>query len=227
MRQNRKNRGKKKNNWLKESLEYIVESRNYIYAIILIFAFSIIIGFFLIPLSPELSNIINNELKGIIDITENLSGTQLIGFILWNNAKVSAEGLFSPLIIIDAIARGANVTSAVSLLIFVPVGYLIGAIQPILSIANGAILGYVLSKVFALSGFTEFWRILPHGIFELPAVFISLGMGMKLGTFLFNSNPGRELKIRFIKSIKTFVCVVIPLLIIAAVIEGTLITFLK
>jgi len=34
-------------------------------------------------------------------------------------------------------------------------------------------------------GFLSLWRLLPHGIFELPAVFISLGMGLKIGMFIF------------------------------------------
>jgi len=36
-----------------------------------------------------------------------------------------------------------------------------------------------------IEGYGILWRLVPHGIFELPAVFISLGLGIKLGTFIF------------------------------------------
>jgi len=69
--------------------------------------------------------------------------------------------------------------------------------------------------------------IFPHGVFELPAVFISLGLGVRFGTFMFSKNALSELKHRFIGSIKVFFFVIMPLLVLAAIIEGVLITFFK
>ena len=32
---------------------------------------------------------------------------------------------------------------------------------------------------------SDLFRLLPHGIFELPAIFISLGLGLRFGMFIF------------------------------------------
>jgi len=69
------------------------------------------------------------------------------------------------------------------------------------------------------------WRILPHGIFELPAVFIALGMGLKFGGFIFQKEKIKSLREYFWNSLRVFLFVVLPLLIIAGIIEGTLIFF--
>jgi stage II sporulation protein M len=91
---------------------------------------------------------------------------------------------------------------------------------------NGAVLGYVFSRVYVLYGASDFWRILPHGIFELPAIFIALGLGVKLGFFIFSGNIKQEFLRRFYYSFLVFLFVVVPLLIIAAIIEGLLITII-
>ena len=75
------------------------------------------------------------------------------------------------------------------------------------------------------AGFFEMWRLLPHGIFELPAVFISLGLGIRLGTTLFNRNVkniDKEIFRRLRNSFKVFIFIVLPLLVVAAIIEGVL-----
>jgi len=92
---------------------------------------------------------------------------------------------------------------------------------------NGSILGYVMRITFENYGTAEFWRILPHGIFELPAIFISMALGLKTGMFVFSDNKMSELKCRTYNSMIVFLKMVLPLLIIAAIIEGTLITLLK
>ena len=71
------------------------------------------------------------------------------------------------------------------------------------------------------------WRIFPHGIFELPAVFISLGLGLKLGTFIFQRNKLKAFAEFFWNSLRVFLFIVLPLLIIAAIIEGSLIFLLE
>jgi len=60
----------------------------------------------------------------------------------------------------------------------------------------------------------------------LPALFISLGLGLRIGTFIFEKDKIKTLKIYLIKSIKVFFFVIIPLLVIAAVIEGSLISLM-
>jgi stage II sporulation protein M len=102
-------------------------------------------------------------------------------------------------------------------------GVVFGIFPIITIIANGYLLGYVASVAVNAEGILSLWRILPHGIFELPAIFISLGLGLKLGTFIFQKEKIKSLKKNLIKSVKTFILIIIPLLIVAAIIESALI----
>ena len=95
-----------------------------------------------------------------------------------------------------------------------------------IAIYNGYVLGYVLKLVVGKIGFLEIWKLFPHGIFELPAVFISLGLGIKLGASLFAKNSDKEFLRRLKNSARVFFFIVLPLLVIAAVIEGSLIKIL-
>ena len=178
---------------IKDSFNYITESRNYIYFIVALFFLSGIIGF---VFSSQL-NFLDNFIRNIIEKTSDLRGINLILYIFSNNLGVAFGTLFF--------------------------GIVFGIIPLINVISNGLILGYVFSKTYAVSGISDFWRILPHGIFELPAIFISLGLGLKMGAFFFSKNPRKEFNYRIANSIKTFVFVVAPLLVLAAIIEGLLI----
>jgi stage II sporulation protein M len=182
---------------IEDAFSYVDKSRNYIYWIIAIFIISAVFG---VIFSSHLT-FIDKILKEIIEKTANLSGIELILYIFNNNLLVSFLGLI--------------------------LGVVFGIFSLITCISNGVVLGYVFAKIYAVLGFGEFWRILPHGIFELPAIFISLGLGMKLGAFIFNKNPKKEFVYRMRESIKVFVFVVIPLLILAAIIEGFLIMLVK
>lgn len=182
----------------KEALSYTKESLPYIYTVIILFILSAILGYFL---SPHLS-FLDQILKDLISKTQNLNSIELIFFILQNNI--------------------------LACLIVVLSGIFLG-ISPIFNtISNGVILGYVLNKTIALEGPLIALRLFPHGIFELPAVFISLGLGIKLGAVFFSHSKDKwiELKLRFYKSINTFLVIILPLLIIAAIIEGLLIAFI-
>jgi len=81
--------------------------------------------------------------------------------------------------------------------------------------------------IYSAAGLLVLWRLIPHGIFELPAIFISLGLGIKMGFSFFSKNKSEEFKKRFFNSANVFLMIVIPLLIIAAIIEGLLIVFMN
>jgi len=183
--------------YIDDAFNYIGESGKYIYFSIALFILSAGFGF---VFSSQLG-VLDNILKEIIDKTVNLNGIELILFIFSNNVNVSFLVIF--------------------------LGVILGIFPFLNAISNGVVLGYVFSKVYQVSGFANFWMILPHGIFELPALFISMGLGIKLGLFIFSKTPIIELKKRFINSLKVFFFVIVPLLIAAAVIEGLLIYFFK
>jgi len=181
----------------KEAVDYIRESKNFIYSSVALFILFAIIGFFI----ADRLTFLDELLKDLILRTEGLSTVEMIFFILQNNMQ---SALFSLIV-------------GIGLGIF-PLGSII---------MNGTILGYVLEKTSVIAGFGSWWRLLPHGIFELPAIFISFGLGIRFGFSLFTNNPGKELKERFYKSMNAYLMVILPLLIIAAIIEGFLIIILS
>ena len=178
----------------KKAWEYLEESQNYFYFVLAVFAAAGVVGFF----NANELRFIDELLEKIIIRSEGLNTAELIFFILQNNLQSALLGLFS--------------------------GVFFGVFSFLVALTNGVILGYVFERVAGEVGFFQLWRILPHGIFELPAIFIALGLGVKLGTAIFAKNIRVEFKRRFFESVNAFLMIVVPLLVVAAVIEGILIS---
>tara|TARA_Y100000310_G_C20596690_1_gene770884 strand:- start:142 stop:738 length:597 start_codon:yes stop_codon:yes gene_type:complete len=182
----------------KKSWDFVKESKNFIYSIIGIFFLFTLIGFFISP--PEfLREQIINFIIELLEKTKGMSQLELIKFIFLNNSQSSFFGVI--------------------------LGVILGIFPIMAAMANGYILGFVSSFIVEEKGILVLWRLLPHGIFELPAIFISLGMGLKVGSFIFQEKKFQSLKKYLVNSFRSFFLIVIPLLIIAAIIEGTLIYF--
>lgn len=177
----------------REALRYLRECRNYIYFVFVVFLFSALIGFF----QAERFGFIEKLLEEILNTIYGMDGAELIFFILQNNLQSALFGLF--------------------------LGVFLGIFPLVNAVGNGVILGFVAERVVSDVGYVELLRIFPHGIFELPAVFISLGLGIKFGMFVFARDKAREFKRLFYNSANVFLFVVVPLLVIGAFIEGILI----
>jgi stage II sporulation protein M len=106
-------------------------------------------------------------------------------------------------------------------------GILFGIFPILVTIFNGYLLGFVSAFSVAGGGVLSLWKLLPHGIFELPAIFLSLGLGLRLGTLVFQKNKQKFLKENILRSLKIFLLIVIPLLIIAAIIEASLVAIIS
>jgi stage II sporulation protein M len=167
-----------------------------IYSIISIFFVFALLGFF-IPVSKEIMDIILGYLQQILEQTKDMSMLQLISFIFLNNLQASFLGL--------------------------TFGLVLGIFPVLFTILNGYVLGIVASLSVSQEGIYSLLNLFPHGIFELPAVFISLGMGLKLGAFIFQKNKKEFFKKNISRSAKVFLFIILPLLLIAAIIEGVLI----
>ncbi|MBS3065529.1 stage II sporulation protein M [Candidatus Pacearchaeota archaeon] len=177
----------------KNALKYLRESGNYMIAVALIF----LCGIFLGVLFFDKLGFLDKAISEIVEKVRGLDSIGLVLFILQNNITSAFYGLI--------------------------LGVFLGIFPIINAVLNGVLLGYVVRIVWISSGFKELWRILPHGIFEIPAIFISLSLGIRLGMFIFAKERGKELVERAKNSIIIFVCVILPLLIVAAIIEGLLI----
>jgi len=180
----------------KLSLKYLKDIQNYIwFSLVLFFGIGIFGYFFPVFFEEQILNLI----KEIIAQTEGLDMLGLFRFIFINNLRSS---FFAMLL-----------------------GIFFGIVPFFVLVVNGYVLGFVANKTVSSEGILILWKLLPHGIFELPAVFISVAVGLRLGVFLFVSkNKGwKEFKKWVIDAFRVFIFVVVPLLVVAAVIEGWLI----
>jgi stage II sporulation protein M len=182
-----------------KSWKYIKESKKFIWAVVFIFFISVIIGFSYQPQSVV--TIILDYIKTVLAKTQGMSPLNIIAFIFTNNLESGFMGLIY--------------------------GFVLGIFPILETFVNGYVVGYVSSSAVSASGASSLLSLLPHGIFELPAIFISFGMGIKFGTFIFYKEKMKTFSEFFINSLRVFVFVVLPLLFIAAIIEGSLIFILK
>lgn len=180
----------------KECLRYLQESKKFVYTIIGIFLLFLLIGFF-IPAPEYIYNQIIKFIQEILAQTEGMTQFEMITFIISNNLRSTFFGI-----------------------IF---GFILGVFPLVSALANGYLLGFVSAATVNSGGFLTLGKLFLYGIFELPAVFISLGLGLKLGTFIFQKKKLAFFRNNLINSLKVFLLIVIPLLLIAGIIEGTLI----
>ncbi|MCR4327870.1 MAG: stage II sporulation protein M [Nanoarchaeota archaeon] len=181
------------------SFQYIKESRKFIYFATGIFLFFSLVGFF-VPFPESFKMEILNYLIKLVNETEGYSLMEMILFLFNNNSISSFFGLF--------------------------LGFFFGIFPFFNALINGLLLGIVANFSVSEVGVFSLWRLFPHGIFELPAIFLSLGLGLKLSTFILKEKKGEALKEFLEKSLYVYFFVVLPLLVIAAIIEGILIIYL-
>jgi stage II sporulation protein M len=179
-----------------KSFSFIKESKKFIYIIIGLFLLFALIGM-VVPTPDFIKNMITEFIKNILEQTKDLSLFGMIKFIFFNNLQSSFSGM-----------------------IF---GCLIGIFPILVSVVNGYLLGFVSLVSIKQEGILVLWKLFPHGIFELPAVFISLALGLRLGVAVFQKDKKRNFFDFLISSIRVFLFVILPLLVIAAIIEGCLI----
>ncbi len=176
--------------------QYISEQKFYFLGITLVF-FSIALFSFFVPPTPEIQQELLKVIQNLLAETEGMNALELTIFIFWNNLQASFMGLFF--------------------------GIFLGIFPVLAAIVNGYLVGFVAAKSVSVEGLFVLWRLLPHGVFELPAVFIALGLGVRLGLSPFSSKPWPSFKYHLQRSTQVFFAIVMPLLIIAAIIEGLLI----
>ncbi len=180
-------------NQVKSCFNFIIESRFYIFISILIFFIFSVLGF-IYPLFEEQLILMIEQMTLLF---KGLNLWQTMGLIFFNNARAS--------------------------LIAIITGVFFGIFPIVTVLTNGYLLGFVARIVYAESSLFELWKILPHGIFELPAVLISIGLGLKVGLEVLIKPTKKNLWANLDNALRTFVLIIIPLLIIAAIIEGFLI----
>jgi stage II sporulation protein M len=192
-----KRENSKKENLFLDSYHFLLDSKKFILFTVFLFFLCFVLGLFISP-SQSLLEAIKRMIETLLEQTAGMNFSELIWFIFLNNLKVSFFGMI--------------------------LGILFGFFPFILTIINGYFIGFVSLQSIHQNGLFSLWRLFPHGIFELPAIFISLGFGLRLGLFLFDKKEKNFWSL-FLKSIKSFLVFVLPLLLVAAIIEASFIFF--
>jgi len=96
----------------------------------------------------------------------------------------------------------------------------------ILVVWTGLNIGTILRQSI---GEGSFWLIFvnPVSVFELPAAWISFSLGIEMGMIYLTGRPFQAMVVVFQERLSVFIWLVLPLLVIAGIIESTMIHFMK
>lgn len=141
---------------------------------------------------------------------------------------------------LDALPSGIQDYSLVQFLMFIignnvfngflwiGLGYVFSFPSLYLSALNGFVIGNISHTMIMESSLSfVLVGLIPHGIIEIPTLLLCSAMGMGLGYSLINRLRGRgSLKLELIKAMRLFITRILPLIVLAAVIEVTVSPFL-
>ena len=168
----------------------------YVLLITLVFFAAAFAGYAYSSSAPEISEMVMEEFEAQFGGILSLHPFLIMLIIFLNNAFVS--------------------------LLFLVMGLGLG-ILPVLFVAfNGYVVGVLSHLVAQERGFLFILiALVPHGIIELPMVFLAAGIGLRLGHQVLAALLGRptEIKREFKDGIRFYFHWIVPLLFVAAVIE--------
>ena len=112
--------------------------------------------------------------------------------------------------------------------LWIVLGYVFSFPSLYLSALNGFVIGNI-SHTMILESSLSFVLVglIPHGIVEIPTLLLCSAMGMSLGYSLINRLRGRgSLRVELVRAMRLFITRILPLIVLAAVIEVTVSPFL-
>lgn len=182
-----------------EAMAYLIQLRPYLLVIITLFLLATAAGYVSAYLDPSIIDELMGKFEESYGWIAEETPTMIMLFIFANN----------------------TINSFIAMLL----GTFFGIWPVIFILINGFFIGVVVfSSVQEYGILVVLSALLPHGIIELPMIFISASMGLRLGIFAFQKIfKIEEKEIRFkyelFSAIRFFVIVIVPLLFIAAIIE--------
>ena len=183
--------------FITEAMAYLVPLRPYLLVIITLFLLATAAGYVSAYFNPDIIDELMGQFEESYGWIADESPTMIMLFIFANN----------------------TINSFIAMLL----GTFFGIWPVIFILINGFFIGVVVfsllqeySILVVLSG------LLPHGIIELPMIFISASIGLRLGVLAFQKIfTIKEIRFKYemFSAIRFFVTVIVPLLFIAAIIE--------
>jgi stage II sporulation protein M len=181
-----------------ECRSYVSELRPQIKTSLLFFAIGMVAGLMIVLRFPQLTDQFGENIANFVKIFHGLPRFQLAAAIFFNNATKT--------------------------LLAIVLGALFGVVPGIFLLANGLALGVVFTLATHAKGFwLTLLGILPHGIIELPAVFLGTSIGLLLGSHAVKwvrRHPEAALIVELKRGLRFFCSVIAPLLLVAAVVEA-------
>lgn len=181
-----------------ERRAYTVKLYPYLRTSLAIFGAGFIIGLLIVDRFPPLTDYFQETIATFVKLFAGIPRFKLAGAIFFNNA--------------------------VKTLLAIVLGIVLGIVPTIFLLANGIALGVAWSVSVATRGpWISLLSLLPHGVLELPAVFLGTSIGLSIGYHgvrrlagNFEIHSGAEM----VQGLRYFFTVIIPLLIAAAVVEA-------
>jgi stage II sporulation protein M len=171
--------------------------RPFAVASVVLFGLSALGGGFAIIFYPETAAQLQDFLKQFAKTFQGMSKPALTVAIFFNNSLKT--------------------------LLVIVCGPLFGLVPVIFLLINGAILGAVIPAAVESRGlWIALMTLLPHGIFELPAIFLGTSIGLRLGVHPLRRLVGHTemtLYREFVRGLRVFAKVILPLLLLAAAVE--------
>ena len=174
-----------------DSMGALREARGTILAVVILFLISAAFGI----AHPSWSEGSLSAMKGL---ARDLSGRSVYGLILILFLKNS-------------------LSTAIAVLL----GPFLGIVPLLGAIINGLLLGSVFTYVSEANKVNAIFYLLPHGFFEFPAMFMAWGLGLWQGIWFFQKHRRDSLKERRNRALRILFLIILPLLLVAATIEGT------
>ncbi len=177
--------------------DYMIGLRPYIIFVIFLFMGSVLAGYFIAHNYDKETEELLNEMKKMFMPAKEYSQLQTFMFIFENNITALTMSL------IFSMAAGIS-----SLLVVIANGIILGVFAVVIS--------NTISTEYLISG------ILPHGTFEIPALILTSAIGLRIGVSSLSKLAGAKMNLsgEIAGGLKFYVLIVIPLLLVAALVEA-------
>jgi len=122
------------------------------------------------------------------------------------------------------LASAIFLNNSLKTLMAILLGTVLGIVPVLFLLANGIALGVALSLSLQTRGlWPSLVSIVPHGVFELPAVFLGTSIGLMLGIQSIRrllGRPDTTMNASLGHGLKYYFTVILPLLLLAALVEA-------